>query len=108
MRLVNKWWAVSLLTAFLTVAPALAQQSGLVNVNLTNVKTDIAKNINVNVSQIPVTIQAPVAVAANVCGVAVDVLTSQATQGDAKCDAKTTNEALNQIVQTQVKQQKAH
>jgi hypothetical protein len=108
MRLVNKWWAVSLLTAFLTVAPALAQQSGLVNVNLTNVKTDIAKNINVNVSQIPVTIQAPVAVAANVCGVAVDVLTSQATQGDAKCDAKTTNDALNQIVQKQLNEQKAH
>jgi hypothetical protein len=108
MKLVSKWCAVSFLTAFLAVAPALAQQSGLVNVNLTDVKTEIAKNINVNVSQIPVTIQAPVAVAANVCGVAVDVLTSQATQGDAKCDAKTTNDALNQLVQTQLNQQKAH
>jgi hypothetical protein len=109
MKLVNKWCAVSILTALLAVAPAFAQQqSGLVNVNLTNVKTEIAKNINVNVSQIPVTIQAPVAVAANVCGVAVDVLTSQATQGDAKCDAKTTNDALNQLVQTQLNQQKAH
>jgi hypothetical protein len=108
MKLLNKWCAVSFLTAFLAVAPALAQQSGLVNVNLTNVKTDIAKNINVDVSQIPVTIQAPVAVAANVCGVAVDVLTSQAQQGAAKCDAKTTNDALNQIVQTQLSQQKAH
>jgi hypothetical protein len=108
MKLVKKWWAVSLLTAFLAVAPALAQQSGLVNVSLTNVKTEIAKNINVDVSQIPVTIQAPVAVAANVCGVAVDVLSSQAQQGAAKCDAKTTNDALNQIVQTQLNQQKAH
>jgi hypothetical protein len=108
MKLVNKWCAVSFLIAFLAVAPALAQQSGLVNVNLTNVKTDIAKNINVDVSQIPVTVQVPVAVAANVCGVAVDVLTSQAQQGAAKCDAKTTNDALNQIVQTQLNQQKAH
>jgi hypothetical protein len=108
MKLVKKWWAVSLLTVFLAVAPALAQQSGLVNVSLTNVKTEIAKNINVDVSQIPVTIQAPIAVAANVCGVAVDVLTSQAQQGAAKCDAKTTNDALNQIVQTQLNQQKAH
>jgi hypothetical protein len=107
MKLVNKWCAVSLL-ALLAVAPAFSQQSGLVNVNLTNVKTEIAKNINVNVSQIPVTIQVPIAVAANVCGVAVDVLTSQATQGDAKCDAKTTNDALNQVVQTQLNQQKAH
>jgi hypothetical protein len=105
MKLVNKC-AVSLLTALLALAPAFAQQSGLVNVNLTNVKTDIAKNINVNVSQIPVTIQVPVAVAANVCGVAVDVLTSEATIGDAKCDAKTTNDDLNKIVQTQLNQQK--
>ncbi len=55
MKLVNKRCAVSFLTAFLAVAPALAQQNDLVNVNLTNVKTEIAKNINVNVSQIPVT-----------------------------------------------------
>ena len=108
MKLVNKCFAVSFLTAFVAVAPALAQQSGLVNVNLTNVKTEIAKNINVDVSQIPVTVQIPVAVAANVCGVAVDVLTSQAQQGAAKCDAKTTNDALNQVVQTQLNQQKAH
>ena len=107
MKLVNKWCAVSLL-ALLAAASALAQQSGLVNVNLTNVKTEIAKNINVDVSQIPGTVQAPIAVAANVCGVAVDVLSSQAQQGAAKCDAKTTNDALNQIVQTQLNQQKAH
>ena len=107
MKLVNKWCAVSLF-ALLAAAPAFAQQSGLVNVNLTNVKTEIAKNINVDVSQIPVTVQVPIDVAANVCGVAVNVLSSQAQQGTASCDAKTTNEALNQIVQTQVKQQKAH
>jgi hypothetical protein len=105
MKLVNKC-AVSLLTALLALTPAFAQQSGLVNVNLNDVKIDIAKNLNVNVSQIPVTIQVPVAVAANVCGVAVDVLTSQATKGGAKCDAKSTNDDLNKIVQTQLNQQK--
>ena len=105
MKLVNKC-AVSLLTALLALAPAFAQQSGLVNVNLTDVKIDIAKNLNVNVSQIPVTIQVPVALAANVCGVAVDVLTAQATKGDAKCDAKATNDDLNKIVQAQLNQQK--
>ena len=108
MKLVNKWCAVSFLTAFLAVASALAQQNDLINVNLTNVKTEIAKNINVNVSQIPVTVQAPITVAASVCGVGVDVLSSQAQQGAAKCDAKTTNDALNQIVQTQLNQQKGH
>ena len=47
-------------------------------------------------------------VAASVCGVGVDVLSPQAQQGAAKCDAKTTNDALNQVVQTQLNQQKAH
>ena len=108
MKLLKQWWATSMLTVFLAAAPALAQQAGLVNVSLTKVNTEIAKNINVDVSQIPVTVQVPIDVAANVCGVAVNVLSSQAQQGTASCDAKTTNEALNQIVQTQVKQQKAH
>jgi hypothetical protein len=108
MKLLKQWWAASLLTVFLAVAPALAQQAGLVNVSLTNVNTEIAKNINIDVSQIPVTVQVPVGVAANVCGIAANVLASQAQQGTASCDAKTTNEALNQIVQRQVKQQNAH
>jgi hypothetical protein len=77
----------------------------LVNVNISNIKTDIAKNINVDVSQIPVTVQAPIDVAAAVCGVSVDVLTSQTQQGNNTCTAKTTNSALNQIVQNQVKSQ---
>ena len=44
-------------------------QEGLVNVNLSNIRLEIAKDINVDVSNIPVTIQVPVDVAANVCGV---------------------------------------
>ena len=48
---------------------AQAQQEGLVNVDLSNLRADIAKDINVNVSQIPVNAQVPVGIAANVCGV---------------------------------------
>jgi hypothetical protein len=81
-------------------------QEGLVNVDVSNIRADIAKDINVDVSQIPVTVQVPVDVAANVCNVAVDVLTSQVAQGGGKCEAKSTSSALNQVVQDQLKSQK--
>ena len=79
-----------------------AQQAGLVNVNIQDVAQNIARDINVDVSQIPVTVQVPVGVAANVCGVAANVLAQKTQTGDADCKATTTNQALNQIVQKQV------
>lgn len=82
---------------------ARAQQSGLVNVNLGDVAVDIAEDINVNVSQIPVTVEAPIGVAANVCGISANALTADLQDDDiASCDAATTSQALNQIVQQQL------
>ncbi len=89
-----------------TVGFTQVNANNLVNVNVSNVNTQIAKDINVNVSQVPVTVQAPIDVAAAVCGVAVDVLTSQVQQGNNTCTAKTTNSALDQIVQQQLSTQK--
>lgn len=90
--------------AMLSAAPvAFSQQSGLVNVDIRNVANNIAKNISVDVSQIPVTVQVPVAVAANVCGVAANVLGAQGGSGTGGCTAQTTSAALEQIVQEQVK-----
>lgn len=85
------------------IGPALAQQEGLVNVNVSNVANDIAKNLSIDVSQIPVTVQVPVGVAANVCGVDANVLAKQKQGGTAACDAKSTSTALDQVVQKQVK-----
>jgi hypothetical protein len=82
---------------------ALAQSGSLVSVDISNVANNIAKNINVDVSQIPVNVQVPVDVAANVCGVGVNVLGTQAASGNAQCTAKSTSEALNQTVLRQVK-----
>jgi hypothetical protein len=96
--------AVVGLSAFLaTAAFAQPQQSGLVNVEVSNVANDIARNVNVDVSQIPVTVQVPVGVAATVCGVAANVLGQQVAGGNAACTATTTNDALNNIVQQQLK-----
>ena len=92
-------------------APAIAQVNtgsgnGLVAVNVQNV--DILKNF-LNDSQIsalnnlgvPITVQAPISVAANVCGTTVNALAALRKTGDAACDAKTANSALANIVQRQ-------
>lgn len=100
--------AVSLVVGSLTAGAALAQQqSGLVNVNLEtgDVLTDIANDLSVNVSQIPVNVQVPVGVAANVCNVDANVLAQQAKNGDATCNAQSTSTALNQVVQRQMNEQ---
>jgi hypothetical protein len=93
-------------SAFLGLAFAAGgayAQSGLVNVQVNNVANDIAKNINVDVGQIPVTVQVPVGVAATVCGVAANVLGTQAPSGNPQCTATSTSTALEQIVQRQIK-----
>ena len=82
---------------------AYAQQSGLVNVNLDDVDVNIARDINVDVSQIPITVQAPIGVAANVCDVTVNALVADLQDdGTATCDATTTSQALNRIVQREI------
>ena len=86
-------------------AAQAAQQEGLVNVSLSNIQTEIAKDLNVNVSQIPVNAQLPIGIAANVCGVDANVLAKK-EGGTAECTAKTTSKALNQQVQRQLVSQK--
>ncbi|HEX6706383.1 MAG TPA: hypothetical protein VF169_16605 [Albitalea sp.] len=89
--------------ALVTVAGATAQQTGLVNVDIRNVANNIAQNLKVDVGQIPVTVQAPISVAANVCGIDATVLSSQTTSSPANCTARTASTALNDIVQSQLK-----
>lgn len=85
---------------------AQAQQEGLVNIDLSNLRADIAKDINVDVSQIPVNVQVPVGVAANVCGVDANVLARQDKGSAPSCEAKNKSQALNQQVQRQLVAQK--
>ena len=88
------------------VTGAQAQQEGLVNVDVSNLRADIAKDINVDVSQIPVNVQVPVGVAANVCGVDANVLAKQKQGSSPSCAAKNKSQALNQQVQRQLVAQK--
>ena len=88
--------------------PASAQLvgGGLVVVNVSNVANNIARDLNVNVSNVPVTVQVPVGIAAAVCGIDANVLaTSRKRYTNYSCDATSNNAALNRIVQRQISAQ---
>ena len=92
-------------------SPAMAQVSGAggliaVNVPLTNVSilNNFLNNDQIsalNNLNVPITVQAPISVAANVCGTTVNALAAMRKTGAASCDAKTANSALANIVQRQ-------
>ncbi|QNM82815.1 hypothetical protein H8M03_00090 [Sphingomonas sabuli] len=95
--------------------PAVAQNvdlsGGLVDVTVQDVSilndflndTQIAALNNLNV---PVTVQVPVGVAANVCGVTANVLAQSKKTGDAACTATSGSNALAQSVNKQLLSQK--
>jgi hypothetical protein len=103
--------AVTIIAAPLAGAAAqnrnvLNQQGGLVNVNVTNL--DLLKNFaNNNEVQllnnvtVPVTVQAPINIAANVCGVAVNVL-AQGGPSTNDCTATQGSEALTDLAIAQL------
>jgi hypothetical protein len=74
----------------------------LVSVNLQNVLNDLSVSLQVNRNNIPVIAQVPIAVAASVCGVSVDVLAAAAANGHASCTASTSSPQLTQAVQQQM------
>jgi hypothetical protein len=95
-------------------APAVGQvgnSQGLVNVTVQDVTllnnflndTQIAALNNLS---IPVTVQAPISVAANVCDLSVAALAEQRKNGDATCTAKSGSKALADIVNRQKLKQK--
>ena len=76
--------------------------SSLINVNLSNIRAEIAKNVNVALEDVPITIQLPVTVAANVCGVNVNLLSVQVNRGSNPCTATTSSVELEQAVRNEI------
>ncbi len=72
------------------------QQEGLINVNVSN--NEILEELNLSA---PITVQAPIGVAANICGVNANVLAEQRRNGDDTCDAQSNSEALQRLVTRQ-------
>jgi hypothetical protein len=109
MNYLKKSCAAGFVAAVLAILPVAAQQEeGLVNVELGEIRADIAKNMNLNASQIPLKVEVPIDVAATACDMKVSALKDEAKQakgGTPKCTAKKNTHALNQIVQRQVKKE---
>ena len=104
-----------LAAAALAATPALAQVNtgsgnGLVAVNVQDVSilNNFLNNDQISALNnlgVPITVQVPIGVAANVCNVSAAVLAKQAA-GAAPCDAKSGSQALAQNIITQKLNQK--
>jgi hypothetical protein len=104
--------AAALILGSVSALPAAAQnrslnqQGGLVNVSVQNVdilnnflndnEIDILRNAN-----FPITVQAPINIAANVCNVAVNVLARGGPARNEGCTAQQGSAALAQLVRRQ-------
>jgi predicted small secreted protein len=84
-----------------SVGSAAAQVPSLVNVNLSNVLNNLALDLHIDKANIPINAQIPITVAANICGVSINVL-SVSTGGSPSCTATTTSPQLEQVVQQQL------
>lgn len=88
-----------------TVAEGVADVAGagvsLVKVDLSNVLNDLALDLNIDKSNIPINAQIPISLAANVCGVSINIL-SVSTGGSPNCTATSTSPELSQAVQQQL------
>ena len=87
--------------ASLTFASSPASALVVVNVDLRNARVlnNIANNLQVAVSNVPITVQALANVAAQVYGVTANILAASFARGGATCTAYQSSRALNRIVQ---------
>jgi hypothetical protein len=76
---------------------------GLVNVNLSNVLNDLALDLKIDKANIPINAQIPISLAANVCGVSINVLSIGAGGGSSQgCTANSISPELKQYIQQQL------
>lgn len=93
--------ASSAANAVQSAGSAVAQVPSLVNVNLSNVLNNLALDLHIDKANIPINAQIPITIAANVCGVSINVL-AVSTGGSPTCTATTTSPQLEQVVQQQL------
>src|SRR5947209_6396723 len=91
----------SVASAGRTAAGAASGVPSLVNVNLSNVLNNLAVQLHLDRANIPVNAQIPINIAANVCGVSINIL-SVSNGGRANCTAQTAPPELAQVVQQQI------
>ena len=92
---------IALAVTTAVAAPAAAQQTGLVNVDVTNVLNNLSIDL-LNNSLNNNTVQVPIGVAANGCGINANVLAAQRKSGGpVNCEAKTVSSALKSAAKKQ-------
>ena len=74
----------------------------LVNVDLRNVLNDLALDLKLDKANIPVNAQIPITIAANVCGVSINILSVSTGGSSGGCTATTSSPELAQVVQQQI------
>jgi hypothetical protein len=74
----------------------------LVNVDLSNVLNDLALDLKVDKSNIPINAQIPISVAANVCGVSINILSIGGGGSSEGCTANSISPELKQYIQQQL------
>src|SRR5690349_21532917 len=85
------------------VAEGVSSVPSLVNVNLSNVLNNLALDLKIDKANIPINAQIPINIAANVCGVSINVLSIGAGGGSSEgCTANSISPELAQYVQQQI------
>jgi len=85
------------------VGSAVGSVPSLVNVNLSNVLNNLALDLKVDKANIPINAQIPINIAANVCGVSINVLSFGAGGGKSdSCTANSISPELKQYIQEQL------
>jgi hypothetical protein len=86
-----------------TVASGVSSVPSLVNVNLSNVLNNLALDLKIDKANIPINAQIPINIAANVCGVSINVLSIGAGGGKSSgCTANSISPELKQYIQEQL------
>src|SRR4051794_4896300 len=85
------------------VANGVSSVPSLVNVNLSNVLNDLALDLKIDKANIPINAQIPITIAANVCGVSINILSIGAGGGSSQgCTANSISPELKQYIQQQL------
>jgi hypothetical protein len=85
------------------VAKGVSSVPSLVNVNLSNVLNNLALDLKIDKANIPINAQIPINIAANICGVSINVLSIGAGGGSSKgCTANSISPELKQYIQEQL------
>lgn len=85
------------------VVDGVSSVPSLVNVNLSNVLNDLALDLKIDKANIPINAQIPINIAANICGVSINVLSIGAGGGKSDgCTANSISPELKQYIQEQL------